>query len=761
MTAIPAAARPFRLGVHLTEGGADVAVFASHATAVELCLIKPASKGVAPGGWRERRIALLGPEYGVWHGHVAGVTAGQLYGFRAYGPWDPDFGLRHNPAKLLVDPYARAVVGELRYDAEVFGQVVADQTPAPPSATQTPDAGAPAAPIADAPAPPAPTGPSCPADPRDSINHVPHSVVVDDHFDGWSAPRPNVPWSETVIYEAHVRGLTKQLPGISEELRGTYAGLASDVMIEHLSSLGVTTLELLPVHAFTPEEPLVQRGLTNYWGYNTLGFFAPHHAYASAAAQAAGPQAVLAEFKGMVERLHAAGLEVILDVVYNHTCESGADGPHLSFKGLDNTVYYRHDGAMPAAYADVTGCGNALDFRRARVVQLALDSLRYWVQEMGVDGFRFDLAVTLARGHNGFDPGHPFLVALQTDPVLAGVKLIAEPWDLGPGGWQTGGFPPPMAEWNDRFRDAVRAFWLADPGQAAHGAAGRGVSDLATRLAGSADLFGHSDPPLMRGPMASINFVTAHDGFTMADLVTYDFKHNEANGEGNRDGTDNNLSWSHGIEGPIAPDSPGDEISHVRRRSIRNLMASLVLAAGTPMIAAGDEIARTQQGNNNAYCQDGELSWVNWDAAPWRDDLFATMKHLLALRRAHPAIHSARFFDGRPLRGAGRQDLSWWNADGSPLVDGQWRDPAVRTVQMLRSDPTTTSPGVLMVINGALDQVDVTLPDDRATAWELAWDSVWENPSECAGAEAEGELHGKPGDKVPMDPLSVRVYVSR
>src|SRR5450759_991403 len=656
MTAIPASVRPFRLGVHLTEGGVDVAVFASHATAVELCLIAPASKAKAPSGWRERRIALDGPEYGVWHGHVEGVKAGQEYGFRVYGPWDPASGLRHNPAKLLVDPYARAIVGELTYDPDVFGQVVPDQS-APPPADAEP-------------------APDHAADARDSINHVPHSVVVDDHFDGWKAPRPNIPWSETVIYEAHVRGLTKQLAGIPEELRGTYEGLASDVVIEHLRSLGVTTVELLPVHFFTPEEPLVQRGLTNYWGYNTLGFFAPHHAYATTAAQAAGPGAVLAEFKGMVERLHAAGLEVILDVVYNHTSESGADGPHLSFKGLDNTVYYLHDGATPATYVDVTGCGNTLDFRRARVIQLALDSLRYWVQEMGVDGFRFDLAVTLARGHNGFDPDHPFLVGLQTDPVLAGVKLIAEPWDLGPGGWQTGGFPTPMAEWNDRFRDAVRTFWLADPGQAAHGAAGRGISELATRLAGSADLFGHSDPPLMRGPMASINFVTAHDGFTMADLVTYDFKHNEANGEGNRDGSDNNLSWSHGLAGPIAPDSPGDEISHLRRRSIRNLMASLVLAAGTPMIAAGDEIARTQQGNNNAYCQDNELSWVNWDPAPWRDDLLATMKHLLALRRAHPAIHSARFFDGRPLRGDGRQDLSWWNADGSPLVDGQWRDPS-------------------------------------------------------------------------------------
>ena len=722
-----------RLGVHLCGDGVDVAVLASHADAVELCLLD--ADPTSPDGWSERRVPLERPLHGVWSAHVPGVRPGQHYGFRAHGRWNPGSGTRYNPAKLLMDPYARGIEGELDLGPAVYGHQVDDKGHT----------------IGSAPAP----------DDTDSRAAVPHAVVIDDRFDATPVPRPFVPWPDTVVYEAHVKGLTQQMPGIPAELRGTYAGLTHPVTIEHLHSLGVTTLELLPIQASLSEPHLLRDGMINYWGYNTFGFFAPEPRYATAAARASGAQAVLSEVKGMVRLLHEAGIEVVLDVVYNHTCESGADGPHLSFKGLDNTVYYRHDGAMPAAYADVTGCGNALDFRRARVVQLALDSLRYWVQEMGVDGFRFDLAVTLARGHNGFDPGHPFLVALQTDPVLAGVKLIAEPWDLGPGGWQTGGFPPPMAEWNDRFRDAVRTFWLADPYQAAHGAAGHGISDLATRLAGSADLFGHSDPPLVRGPVASVNFVTAHDGFTLADLVAYDYKHNEANGEGNRDGTDNNLSWSHGIEGPIAPESPGVEIAHLRRRSVRNVMATLVLATGTPMIAAGDEIGRSQCGNNNAYCQDGQLSWLSWDVLPWRTDLLETTKHLLALRRAHPAIHSARFFDGRPPRAPGRPDLSWWAADGAPLADGQWRDPAVRTVQMLRSDPKNTSPAVLMVINGVLDQVDVKLADGRATSWELAWDSVWENPSERADAEEDGELYAKAGDTVAVDPLSLRVYVSR
>jgi glycogen operon protein len=565
-----------------------------------------------------------------------------------------------------------------------------------------------------------------------------------------------------VIYEAHVRGLTRRLPGVPAELRGTYAGLAHPATLEHLRSLGVTSVELLPIHAMASEPHLVRRGLINYWGYSTLGFFAPNPDYATAAAQAAGPQAVLAEVKGMVRLLHAAGLEVLLDVVHNHTCEGGTDGPQLSWRGLDPTVYYLHDGGTPARFADVTGTGNSLDFRRPRVIQLALDSLRYWAQEVGVDGFRFDLAVTLGRDDEGFTARHPFLVALQTDPVLADRKLIAEPWDVGPGGWRTGAFPAPMAEWNDRFRNAVRTFWLADPAQAAHGRPGHGVRELATRLAGSADLFGYSDPPLMRGVVASINYVTAHDGFTLADLVTYEHKNNLANGENNRDGTDDNRSWNHGLEGPVLDESIAMAIPPLRRRSIRNLLGTLLLAAGTPMITAGDELGRSQGGNNNAYAQDNEISWVDWDLEPWQQDLVATTRHLLRLRREHPALRAERFFWGVPYRASDpRPDLDWRLADGEPFDHHRWHDAGVRTLQMVRTAPDGSS--ALLVLNGSLDLVDVTVAGGvRAGGrWEMVWDSAWENPDEPDGAVLNGGGHPAPGDHTVLEPLSLRVYTSR
>jgi len=728
-----------RLGVHLSGDGVDVAVVASHAEAMDLCLLDadPAS----PDGWDERRIALSGPVHGVWSGHVPGVRAGQRYGFRAHGRWDPAAGLRYNPAKLLLDPYARGLAGGVELTPAVYGQTVDDHG-------QT---------VGDHPQ----------LDPRDSRGHVPHAVVIDDRFDGAHVPRPGIPWSETVVYEAHLRGLTMQLPGVPPELRGTYAGLAHPATIDHLRTLGVTSVELLPIQVFASEPHLVHRGLSNYWGYNTLGFFAPEPRYATAAAREAGPQAVLAEVKGMVRLLHAAGLEVLLDVVYNHTCEGGTDGPQLSWRGLDPTVYYLHDGATPARFADLTGCGNTLDFRRARVIQMALDSLRYWAQEVDVDGFRFDLAVTLGRDDGGFTPLHPFLVALQTDPVLSDRKLIAEPWDLGPGGWQTGAFPVPLAEWNDRFRDAVRGFWLADPAAAAHGRPGHGVRELATRLAGSVDLFGHSDPPLMRGPVASVNFVTAHDGFTLADLVTYDHKHNEANGEGNRDGSDNNRSWSHGIEGQVRDPAVGVEILPLRRRSMRNLLGTLLLSAGTPMITAGDEIARTQRGNNNAYCQDNEISWVDWEPREDRSDMLATVRHLLEMRRDHPALRAERFFVGRtnPLRAAAgdaRPDLDWRTADGGSLSHALWHDPGVRSLQMIRTARDASS--VLLVINGALDPVEFVLPalpDDAV--WHLGWDSVAEHP-DAVGANGNGdderELDLAPGSRLMVEPLSMRVYTA-
>jgi glycogen operon protein len=725
-----------RLGVHLAGDGVDVAVLASHADAVEICLLDP--DPAAPDGWAERRVPLEGPHHGVWTAHVPGVRAGQRYGFRAHGRWDPDAGLRYNPAKLLLDPYARGIEGEVVLGQAVHGQVVDESGRT--------------------------VGPRPEPDPTDSRAHVPHGVVVDDRFDAEPVPRPLVPWTDTVVYEAHVRGLTQRLPGVPPELRGTYAGLAHPATIEHLRSLGVTTLELLPIHASASEPHLVRRGLTNYWGYNTLGFFAPHAAYATRAAQEQGAAAVLAEVKGMVRLLHAAGIEVVLDVVYNHTCEGGTDGPHLSWRGLDPTVYYLHDGGVPARFADLTGCGNTLDFRRPRVVQMALDSLRYWVSEVGVDGFRFDLAVTLGRDHAGFTPQHPFLVALQTDPVLAGTKLIAEPWDLGPGGWRTGAFPEPMAEWNDRFRDGVRTFWLADPAQRAHGRPGHGVRELATRLSGSADLFGHGDPPLSRGVVASVNYVTAHDGFTLTDLVTYEHKHNAANGEGNRDGSDHNLSWNHGIEGPVRDPAVGVEILPLRRRSRRNLLGTLLLAAGTPMITAGDELGRTQQGNNNAYCQDNEISWLDWDLDEEDADLLATTRHLLRLRRELPALRAWDFYTGRPrpralAEGDERPDLDWRRADGTEFDHAAWHDVAVRCLQMVRVAPDGSA--VLLVVNGAFDPVTFTLagglPPGHDGAWRLAWDSVAERPDDLG---ANGDSHVRPGQTVLVEPLSMRVYRS-
>jgi len=722
--------RPYHLGVHVTDAGVDVAVLAPHATAVELCLLDGPLD--AP---TERRVPLSGPRLGLWTASVPGVRAGQRYGLRAHGPWEPAYGLRYNPAKLLVDPYARGLVGELGYGPQTYGHVVGDDLTGDPYG---------------------------PRDERDSAGHVPHGVVVDTRAlpgPDPAANRPWTPWSRTVVYEAHTKGLTRLHPDVPDELRGTYAGLAHPAVIDHLLGLGVTAVELLPIHAFTSEPHLVAKGLTNYWGYSTLGFFAPHAAYATAAARAAGAAAVLDELRATVHALHEAGLEVLLDVVYNHTCEGGLPGQHVSWRGLDNAYYYAHDGAVPATLVDVTGTGNSLDFRRSGVVATTLDSLRYWSQVVGVDGFRFDLAVTLGRGTDGFRPDHATLVAAATDPQLAGLKLIAEPWDVGPGGWRTGQFPAPFAEWNDRFRNAVRSFWLADPGRAAHGLPGDRVRDLATRLSGSVDLFGGGTPPLVRGPRASVNYVTAHDGFTMADLVAYDHKHNTDNGEQNRDGSDDNRSWNHGVEGPVQPDSPAAAIAPLRRRSIRNLFATLVLSAGTPMITAGDEMGRTQRGNNNAYCQDNDISWVHWDLSPWRTSQLATARHLLALRRDHPALRTETFYSGRPRTPGGLPDLGWYGADGAPFDHARWHDASIRTFQMLRVAPSPDDDQVLLVVNGALEAIDVRLVDADDVPWTLAWDSVWEHPSEVSTAAITGGLHRGVGSVTTIEPLSMRVYV--
>jgi isoamylase len=677
---------PPPLGVSLRPDGdgADVAVYAGNADAVELCLLD----GEGPDRV-ERRVELTERAYGVHFAHVRGVREGQRYGLRAHGPWDPTRGRRYNPAKLLLDPYARALDGEVHWRPEVYGHSVG------PLLAGDPDV----------------------RDDRDSAPYVPHGVIVSDGFDWGDDRSPVVPWSRTVVYETHVRGLTQLHPGVPAHLRGTYAGLAHPAVLEHLTGLGVTTVELLPVHAFTSEPALRLRGLSNYWGYNTLGFFAPHFPYAASP----DPITAVAEVKGMVKLLHAAGLEVVLDVVYNHTCEQGRDGAMLSFRGLDNSSYYRLDDY--GRDVDVTGCGNTLDFRNPRVVQLALDSLRYWVEQYHVDGFRFDLATALARGRDdGFDADHPFLMALRCDPVLSRVKLIAEPWDVGPHGWRTGQFPPPFSEWNDRFRDTVRTFWLADAARDAHGQATHGVRELATRLSGSQDLFHEGD----RGPLASVNFVAAHDGFTLADVASYEHKHNLGNGENNRDGHGDNRSWNHGTEGP----SDDPRLLADRRRSMRNLLGTLLLSTGVPMIAAGDELGRTQRGNNNAYCRDDEVSWVDWNLAQWQADLLATTRELLRLRRELPTLRQRSFFGRRGRQQDGAHDLAWFAADGTPMHDGLWHDPHVRTLQAVFHGRPVGAPSALVVLAGSGRDTVITLPPSpEGTPWTLLWDSAQESPA--------------------------------
>ena len=603
--------------------GTNVALWSRGAEAVELCLLDE-------DGAEVDRVPLADRDHHVWHGFLPGMEPGQRYGFRVHGPWDPARGLRFNAAKLLLDPYARAVSGRYRLHDAVFGHVRG--------------------------------GSDLVRDDRDSAPYVPHGIVVETGFDWSNDVRPRTPWGETVLYETHVRGFTKLHPDVPAELRGTYAGLAHPAVLEYLVDLGVTAVELLPVHEFISEEHLLAGGRRNFWGYNTVGYFAPHAAYA--AAGSAGGQ--VREFQEMVAALHAAGLEVILDVVYNHTAEGAETGPTLSFRGIDNASYYRlREGRR---YVDYTGCGNTLDARAGQVLSLVADSLRYWVTEMGVDGFRFDLASALVRGDHAVDPRSPFLSVLAQDPVLSTVKLIAEPWDLGDGGYQVGGFPPPWAEWNDKYRNTLRDFWRG---------ATPGVNDLAYRLSGSSDLFARPG----RGPTASVGFVTAHDGFTLRDLVSYDSKHNEANGESNRDGTDDNRSWNCGAEGPT--DEP--PVVTLRERQMRNLLTTLLLSVGVPMLVAGDERGRTQRGNNNAYCQDSEVSWIDWTPDPAAERLAGFVRNLLALRREHPVFRRQQFFTGRPTSPGGRPDVGWFGPEGTEIAQRDWLDPGLRTLGMFVS----------------------------------------------------------------------------
>jgi len=703
---------PPALGATLTPDGVDFAIYAGHADAVEICLFEA---GDATGA-SERKITLADRTHGTWFGSVPGLGAGARYGVRAHGPWLPEQGLRHNADKLLLDPYARAIEGQVTWRPEVFGHVVEAQLHGDPDVR----------------------------DERNSAPYVPRAVVVDDRFDWGGDCPPHVPWAQTVIYETHLRNLTKRHPGIPEPLRGTYAAMAHPITVAHLHGLGVTSVELLPVQAFSHEPELVGQGLVNHWGYNTLGFFAPQAAYAASR----DPQGQLEEFKGMVKLLHTAGLEVILDVVYNHTCEQARDGATLSWRGLDNRAYYRLD--ERGRDIDVTGCGNTLDLRHPVVTRMVLDSLRYWVEKCHVDGFRFDLAVALGRGRNdGYHPNHPFLVALRTDPVLSRVKLIAEPWDLGVHGWRTGQFPPPFAEWNDRFRDAVRTFWLPDVKRSAHQEPGHGVRELATRLAGSQDLFGARD----RGPIASVNYVAAHDGFTLADATAYERKHNRVNGEDNRDGSDDNRSWNHGLEGP-GMDEP---LLAARRRSIRNLLASELLATGVPMINAGDELGRSQRGNNNTYCQDNDMSWFDWDLKPWQSDLLATTRFLTRLRASSPVLRQRSFFTGRAAHQDGLADLQWFAADGQPMGEAAWNDPNTRTLTMFLDGTPLGGESLLIIFHGGAQDGEVTLPAQRqGTTYHLVWDSAWELP--LASPDGADTMDPGAGRTVTLTAASIQVY---
>ncbi|MBY4949947.1 glycogen debranching protein GlgX [Cupriavidus respiraculi] len=662
--------KPYPLGAHWDGLGINFAVFSANASRMDLCLF-------SPNGRKElARLSMPDCTDEIWHGYLPHAGPGTVYGYRAYGPWEPQHGHRFNPHKLLLDPYARKLTGPLRWSDAMFGYRFQS-----PRADLTQDR-------------------------RDSAPMMPKAVVVDPSFHWGDDRPPDVPWESTVIYEAHVRGLTMLRNDLLPHVRGTFEALGDPAVIEHLHKLGITTIELLPVHAFLQDRFLVERGLRNYWGYSTLAYFAPEPAYMSSGD--------LMEFKIAVRRLHAAGIEVILDVVYNHTCEGNELGPTVCWRGLDNASYYRLIPGDERYYINDTGCGNTLNLSHPRVLQMVMDSLRYWVQCFHIDGFRFDLGSTLGReGSGGFDPGAGFFDAILQDPVLSRVKLISEPWDLGPGGYQLGNHPPGFAEWNDKFRDNVRRFWRGDAGQ-------RG--ELAARLTGSADLFDRRH----RKPWASINFVTSHDGFTLADLVSYASKHNEANGEDNRDGTDDNASANWSPEGTIEGPTDDIDILSVRARVARAMMATLLLAQGTPMITAGDEWLRSQRGNNNAYCQDNELSWLDWEATRSRDDqaMMACVQRLLALRARLATFAERQFVHGRRDPAPGLADIAWFDVDGQPLSSEQWSYPEGRTLALRRA--SRGDDGLvhvtLMMCNAGAQDAEFVLPEPKL-AWTKLFDS--------------------------------------
>jgi isoamylase len=676
--------RPVPLGAMPDAQGTNFAV-TSGGDEVRLCLFD------ADGA--ETQLAMPDRDGDIWHGFVAGVGPGQAYGFRVSGPFDPGRGLRYNPAKLLLDPYARAIAGDVRFGPEVVGHSL--ENPLAPS-------------------------------PLDSAQHVPRSLVS-AALPPVAEPKPRRALADTILYEVHVRGFTATHPGVPKELRGTYAGLAHDAALEHLADLGVTAVELLPVHRSVPEQFLVDRGLTNYWGYNTIGFFAPQANY-SAAARVGRPGGEIDEFRAMVDALHAAGLEVILDVVFNHTAEGGAGGPTLCFRGLYNPAYYRLVPSDPSSYFDTTGTGNSLNTDHPATLRLIMDSLRYWLSQMGVDGFRFDLAATLGRGNGAFDPVSAFFDLVAQDPVISEAKLIAEPWDVGQmDSYEVGRFPPLWSEWNGRFRDTVRDWWRSQDGR---------LAEFASRLCGSSDIYG--DRAEGRRPSASVNFVTVHDGLTLRDLVSYDQKHNEANGENNRDGTNDNRSWNCGVEGPT--DDP--DVLTLRARQERAFLLTLLLSGGVPLMLGGDELGRTQRGNNNAYCQDNEITWFDWSAAD--DALIRFTTDLIALRRRHPVFRRRRF-----LTGTSAADLRWFTPSGADMTPQDWMDPAARSIALFidgSTDPDIAPDGTplidddfLVFVNSWWEPLTFSVPGSFALhPWDIVCDSF--DPARTGRAEQQLEV---------------------
>jgi len=699
---------PYPQGATWDGAGVNFSLFSENATGVEICLYDDRDENLETA-----RIAVTEQTDRVWHIYLQGVKPGLRYGYRVHGPYEPQNGHRFNPAKLLVDPYAKSIDGFLRWDDALFGYTIGH-----------PDQ-------------------DLSRDDRDSAPFVPKSVVVDRYFDWRNDSQLHIPWHETIIYELHVKGFTMLHPEIPDDMRGTYAGLAHPAAIEYLKKLGITSVELMPIHHSVADRHLMARGLSNYWGYNSLGFFAPDARFSTAGS--AGDQ--VAEFKNMVRTLHSAGLEVILDVVYNHTAEGNHLGPTVSFRGIDNTAYYRAVEGNPRYYMDYTGCGNTLNMRHPRALQLLMDSLRYWVTEMHVDGFRFDLAAALARELHEVDRLGAFFDIIHQDPTLSQVKLIAEPWDLGEGGYQVGNFPVLWSEWNGRYRDCVRDYWRGSD---------QSLAEFASRLTGSSDLYESGG----RKPYASINFLTAHDGFTLNDLVSYNERHNENNGEENRDGESNNRSWNCGVEGPAGDNR---EVSVLRARQKRNFLATLFLSLGVPMLLAGDELGRTQRGNNNAYCQDNEISWLDWENVDLKQLEFT--KEIIQFRKEHPVFCRRKWFEGKPIHGGDVTDLAWFRPDGEQMSDEDWGAGFAKSLGVfLNGDeiPSVDAAGrrvldqsFYLIFNAHWEPVEFVLPPE---IWGQSWTRVLDTRN--GDAPAEDNWQRAAGTKINVDSRSL-VVMSR